>query len=150
MADSKKSILFQWDGVPSVGELIPLSLQHVVAAVVGIITPAIIIAGVCNLASADKTLLIQVSLVMSGLVTILQAYPLFDKFGAGLPIIMGTSFAYVPTLQAIGAANGIGAILGAELIGGIVAVLFGFFFKKIRVLFPNVVTGTVVLCIGLS
>ena len=150
MADSKKSILFQWDGAPSVGELIPLSLQHVVAAVVGIITPAIIIAGVCNLAPADKTLLIQVSLVMSGLVTILQAYPLFGKFGAGLPIIMGTSFAYVPTLQAIGAANGIGAILGAELIGGIVAVLFGFFFKKIRVLFPNVVTGTVVLCIGLS
>ena len=50
--------------------LIPLSLQHVVAAVVGIITPAIIIAGVCNLAPADKTLLIQVSLVMSGLVTI--------------------------------------------------------------------------------
>ena len=47
---------------------------------------------------------------------------------------MGTSFAYVPTLQAIGAANGIGAILGAELIGGIVAVLFGFFFKKIRVI----------------
>ena len=56
MADSKKSILFQWDGVPSVGELIPLSLQHVVAAVVGIITPAIIIAGVCNLAPADNCL----------------------------------------------------------------------------------------------
>lgn len=148
---SESSALFSWEGKPSFKDLLPLSLQHVVAAVVGIITPAIIVANVCGLAEADKTMLVQVSLVMSGLVTLLQSMPLFKgKLGSGLPVIMGSAFAYVPTLTAIGADFGIGAILGAELIGGAVAVVFGFLLKKIRRFFPNVVTGTVVLCIGLS
>ena len=70
--------------------------------------------------------------------------------GAGLPVIMGTSFAYVPTLQAIGGEFDMGTILGAEIIGGIVAIIFGIFVKEIRKLFPDVVTGTVIFTIGLS
>ncbi len=156
MAESKnESVLFQVEGNPTPQELIPLALQHVVAAVVGIITPAIIVANACGLDEAQKTMLVQVSLVMSGLVTLLQAHPLFRKrlgtgLGSGLPVIMGSAFAYVPTLSSIGGEFGIGAILGAELIGGAVAVVFGIFLKKIRRFFPNVVTGTVILCIGIS
>lgn len=152
MAESTKdSVLFQREGKPPAGELLPLALQHVVAAVVGIITPAIIVANTCGLTADEKTMLIQVSLVMAGLITLVQAHPLFNgKIGSGLPSIMGASFAYVPTLTSIGGSFGIGAIIGAELIGGLVAIVFGIFLKQIRKLFPPVVTGTVVFCIGLS
>ena len=152
MAEAQgSSALFSQDGKLSAQELIPMALQHVVAAVVGIITPAIIVANLCHLPADQKTLLIQVSLVMSGLVTLVQAHPLLGgRFGSGLPVIMGTSFAYVPTLSAVGVQFGIGAILGAEIIGGAVAVLFALCFRKIKSLFPSVVTGTVVLCIGIS
>ena len=145
-----KAVLFQQGGIPAIGDLIPLSLQHVVAAVVGIITPSIIVANTCGLTTDERTMLVQAALIMSGLVTLLQSHPLFGKLGSGLPVIMGSAFAYVPTLTSIGAQFGIGAILGAELIGGVVAIVFGLAFKYIRRLFPPVVTGTVVLCIGMS
>lgn len=145
-----KAVLFQQGGIPAIGDLIPLSLQHVVAAVVGIITPSIIVANTCGLTTDERTMLVQAALIMSGLVTLLQSHPLFGKLGSGLPVIMGSAFAYVPTLTSIGAQFGIGAILGAELIGGVVAIVFELAFKYIRRLFPPVVTGTVVLCIGMS
>lgn len=147
-----KASVFEYEGIPSAGQLIPLGLQHVVAAVVGVITPAIIIAGseVCNLSADEKTLLIQASLLVTALATLLQLFPIFHRIGARLPVVMGISFAYVPTLTAIGGQFGLPTILGAELIGGLVAVLFGIFVKPIRKLFPPLVTGTVIFTIGLS
>ena len=90
--------VFQWRGTPAPGQLIPLGLQHVVAAVVGIVTPAILVGNVCGLSPADQTLLIQISLIATALATLLQLFPLFGRIGARLPVIMGISFAYVPTL----------------------------------------------------
>ena len=142
--------VFQWNGIPRAGQLIPLGLQHVVAAVVGIITPAILVANTCGLSEAEKTLMIQVSLILTALATLLQLFPIFRRIGSGLPVIMGISFAYIPTLQAIGAQFDIATILGAEIIGGIVAIVFGVFVKWIRPLFPPLVTGTVLFTIGLS
>lgn len=142
--------VFSLDGIPPAGQLIPLGLQHVVAAVVGVITPAIIISGVCALEADERTMLIQASLVMTAIATLLQLFPIFHKIGSGLPVIMGTSFAYVPTLTAIGAEFNFSTILGAEIIGGLVAIIFGVFVKQIRKLFPPVVTGTVIFTIGLS
>lgn len=152
--------LFQMQGIPPAGQIIPLGLQHVVAAIVGVVTPAIIVAGTCGIQGPDRTILIQMSLIMSALATLLQLFPIFHTIGAGLPVIMGVSFAYVPTLQSIGetfqgaAASGgynvIRVILGAQLVGGIVAIVFGVFLKQLRVFFPPVVTGTVIFTIGLS
>ena len=142
--------VFQWNGIPQPGQLIPLGLQHVVAAVVGIITPAILVANTCGPSEAEKTLMIQVSLILTALATLLQLFPIFRRIGSGLPVIMGISFAYIPTLQAIGAQFDIATILGAEIVGGIVAVVFGVFVKWIRPLFPPLVTGTVIFTIGLS
>ena len=143
--------LYEFKGkAPRVRELIPLSLQHVLAAVVGVVTPAIIVAGVCGMDEKDTTIMIQAALIMTAIATLLQLFPLFGTIGAGLPVIMGTSFAYVPTLENIGGSFGFGAILGAEIIGGCVAILFGIFVKWIRRLFPDVVTGTVIFTIGLS
>ncbi len=135
---------------PRPGQLIPLTLQHVLAAIVGVITPAIIVAGACGLSEAEKTVMIQASLIMTALATLLQLFPIFGRIGAGLPVIMGSSFAYVPTLEAMGVQYGIATILGAQIVGGCVAILFGIFVKWIRKLFPDVVTGTVIFTIGLS
>ena len=80
-----------------------------------------------------------------------RLFPIGKYFGSGLPVILGVSFAYVPSMQAIAASGGgIGAIAGAMLVGGVVAVLVGLFVRKIRLLFPPVITGTVVFTIGLS
>ena len=148
-APFKRATVFQYEGVPPLGQMVPLGLQHVVAAVVGIVTPAIMIAGSCGITGADQTLLIQVSLLVTAVATLIQLFPI-GPIGSRLPVIMGISFAYVPTLQAIGQQFGLPEILGAEIIGGIVAILFGIFVKQIRVLFPPLVTGTVIFTIGLS
>lgn len=145
----RSTSIFDLDGVPPLNKALPLSLQHLLAMIVGNITPAIIVAGVTNMSAADKTLLVQCSLFMAGIATLLQLYPVW-KFGARLPVVMGISFAYVPTLISIGSAYGIEAIFGAQLIGGIAALIVGAFIKPLRKLFPPMVAGTVVFTIGLS
>ena len=150
---TSKDAVFQWRGIPQPGQLLPLGLQHVVAAVVGVITPAILIADTCGLSSADKPLMIQVSLILTALATLLQLFPIFGRLGSGLPVVMGVSFAYVPSMQAIagiGGHEGVANIAGAMLVGGAVALVVGLFLKKIRKFFPPIITGTVVFSIGLS
>mgnify|MGYP002508363737 FL=1 len=142
--------VFSLEGIPAPGQLIPLGLQHVVAAIVGVITPAIMVANTCNLSDGDRTLLIQVSLIVTALATLLQLYTIKHRIGSGLPVVMGISFAYVPTLLAIGGQFDLPTILGAEIVGGCVAILFGIFVKQIRKLFPPLITGTVIFTIGLS
>lgn len=148
---SRRDLLFQFRGTPPIGTSISLALQHLVAMIVGCVTPPIIIAGAIGLSQADRVLLIQASLVMSAVSTLLQLFPIGGRFGSGLPVILGVSFAYLPSMQAIVAGGGgVSAIAGAMLVGGVVAVLVGVFVKKIRMLFPPVITGTVVFTIGLS
>lgn len=151
MEKRTRETLFQWQGVPPIGTSISLALQHLVAMIVGCVTPAIIVANVIGLPQADRVLLIQASLVMSAVSTLIQLYPIAGRFGSGLPVILGVSFAYVPSMQAIaGGGGGVAAIIGATMVGGVVAMIVGIFVKKIRLLFPPVITGTVVFTIGLS
>ncbi|MGH4138988.1 uracil-xanthine permease family protein [Clostridium sp.] len=150
MSSNQKSLLFQYDGMPSIKEIIPLGLQHVVAMIVGCVTPALIIAGVANLTAADKILLVQSSLFFAGIATLIQIFPLGKVIGSRLPVIMGVSFAYVPTLAAITGEFNIATVFGAQIIGGIVAIIFGIFLKKLIKFFPPLVTGTVIFAIGLS
>ena len=122
--------------------------------IVGCVTPAIIVSNVANLSGADRVILIQAALVVSALSTLLQLFPIGKKgsfrLGAALPVIMGISFAYVPSMQSIAADFGIPAILGAQIVGGVVAFIVGAFVMQIRKFFPPLITGTVVFTIGLS
>lgn len=145
----KNTSLFDFHGKPSFLKALPLSLQHVLAMIAGVITPPIIIAGVVGSTPEEKLLLIQIAVLASGVCTLFHLYGVW-KFGARLPAIFGVGFAYVPTLIAVGAQYGIGGILGAQLIGGITMMVVGYFIQYIRHLFPPVVAGTVVLVIGLS
>lgn len=146
--------LFKMNGKPSMTQALPLALQHVVAMIVGCVTPAIIVASVAGLSTKDSIILIQAALVMSAITTLIQLYPFIKtgsfKIGSGLPVIMGISFAYVPTMQAIAGSYDVATILGAQIVGGIVAIIVGVFIKQIRKFFPPLITGTVVFAIGLS
>lgn len=136
--------------MPAFGEALPLALQHVVAMIVGCVTPAIIIGGVAGLEAADKVILIQAALIVAGVSTLIQLFPLGGKLGSGLPIIMGTSFAYLPSMQGIVGSYDLATLFGAQLVGGIFAILVGLFVTKLRKFFPPLITGTVVFTIGLS
>lgn len=146
-----REALFQLNGIPPLGMSISLALQHLVATIVGCVTPAIIIANALGLPQSERVLLIQVSLVMSAVTTLIELFPIGGKLGSGLPVMFGISFAYLPSMQAIvGGGGDIATIAGAMVVGGIVAAVVGVFVKKIRRFFPPIITGTVVFTIGLS
>lgn len=156
MTHSKREYasIFQLDGIPKFTQALPLALQHVVAMFVGCVTPAIIVANTAKLTNTDRIILIQAALVISALSTLLQLFTIGKKggfrLGSAIPIIMGISFAYVPSMESIAAQFGISAILGAQIIGGAVAFIIGVFVLRIRRFFPPLITGTVVFTIGLS
>ena len=85
--------LFDFYGKPSFGQVMPLAIQHVLAMIVGCVTPSIIVAGVAGLSQKDSVILIQAALVMSALTTLLQLFPFIKTrwfaIGAGLPVMMG-------------------------------------------------------------
>ena len=146
-----REALFQLNCIPPLGMSISLALQHLVAMIVGCVTPAIIIANALGLPQSERVLLIQVSLVMSAVTTLIELFPIGGKLGSGLPVMFGISFAYLPSMQAIvGGGGDIATIAGAMVVGGIVAAVVGVFVKKIRRFFPPIITGTVVFTIGLS
>lgn len=142
--------VFQLEGTPKFGEALPLALQHVVAMIVGCVTPALMVASMGSLNSDDTVILVQGALVIAAIATLIQLFPIGGVLGSGLPIIMGVSFAYVPTMQAIAEGYDIGTIMGSQIVGGVCAVFVGIFVKKLRILFPTLITGTVVFTIGLS
>ena len=88
-----RELLFQFHGTPPIGTSISLALQHLVAMIVGCVTPPLIIAGAVGLSQSDQVLLIQASLVMSAVCTLLQLFTISRYFGSGLPVILGVSFA---------------------------------------------------------
>ena len=147
---SSREALFQLNGTPPMGIAVSMALQHLVSMIVGCVTPAIIIANAIGLPHDQRILLIQASLVMSAVTTLLQLFPIGGRFGSGLPVVFGVSFAYLPSMLAIAGSGGLSAVAGAMIVGGIVATLVGIFIRPVRRLFPPVITGTVVFTIGLS
>ena len=137
----------------------PLGLQHVLAMFVGNLTPILIITGACGIASGTEFADVQVALLqnamlVAGIVTLIQLYAI-GPVGGKVPIIMGTSSGFIGVCNSVAGVMGggvlaYGAILGASLIGGLFEGVLGFMLKPLRRFFPAVVTGTVVLSIGLS
>ena len=137
----------------------PLVLQHVLAMFVGNLTPILIITGACGIGSGTEFAEVQVALLqnamlVAGIVTLIQLYAI-GPVGGKVPIIMGTSSGFIGVFNSVAGVMGggilaYGAILGASLIGGLFETVLGFMLKPLRRFFPAVVTGTVVLSIGLS
>ena len=127
---------------------IPLGIQHVLAMFAGNITVPIIIAGIFGQTPEQKIFLIQMALFVAGVATVIQTVG-YKDIGSRLPIIQGTSFAFIPVMAPFKAA-GLGAVFTAAFIGGIFQIFIGKILKPIRHLFPPLVTGIVVLMIGIS
>lgn len=149
---------FQFEGKMPLLQAIPLGLQHVLAMFVGNLTPLLIITGVCGIASEEfaalQISLLQNAMLIAGLVTLLQLFAV-GPIGGKVPIIMGTSSGFIGVFKSVAATMGggvaaYGAIMGASIIGGLFETVLGFFLKPLRKFFPAIVTGTVVLSIGLS
>ena len=130
------------------GQSIPLGIQHVLAMFAGNITVPIIIAGIFGQTPEEKIFLIQMALFVAGVATVIQTVG-YGKIGSRLPIIQGTSFAFIPVMAPF-AKVGLGAVFTAAFIGGIFQMWIGKILKPIRHLFPPLVTGIVVLMIGVS
>ncbi|SEL23057.1 uracil-xanthine permease family protein [Halomonas daqiaonensis] len=135
------------DAMPPLGRAIPLGLQHVLAMFVGNVTVPIIIAGAADLSAEQTTFMIQAAMFVAGVATLVQSLGL-GPIGARLPIVMGTSFGFVPVLIPIAVGMGLPAALGAALCGGVAMALVGLFLPWFRFLFPPVVTGTFVIMLG--
>lgn len=146
---SSSSELFKLDGKPTFGQAFPQAMQHVLAMLVGNITPPMLIASTLSLSAADQIMLTQAAMLIGGITTLLQLFPVLG-FGMRLPNVMGVAFAYMPILTMIGTQYGIAAIFGSQLVAGFVSIFIGMFMGKIRRFFPPIVSGTVVLSIGLS
>ena len=141
--------LLKFDGKPSWGAAFPQAMQHVLAMLIGNITPPMLIAGTCGLSAEEKIMLTQAAMIIGGITTLLQLFPVFG-FGMKMPNVMGVAFAYMPILTIIGQQYGIAAIFGSQLVAGFVSIFVGMFIGKIRKFFPPIVSGTVVMSIGLS
>ena len=141
--------LFLLNGKPSWGQAFPQAMQHVLAMLIGNITPPMLIATTLALPASDKILLTQAAMTIGGITTLLQLFPVLG-FGMGLPSVMGVAFAYMPILTMIGTQYGITAIFGSQLVAGFLSIFIGLFIGKLRRFFPPIVSGTVVLSIGLS
>ena len=150
---------YSFEGEMPLGQAIPLGLQHVLAMFVGNLTPLLIIGGACGIMGGTDFVNLQISLlqnamIIAGIVTLIQLYGI-GPCGGKVPIIMGTSSGFIGVFSSVVATMGsgvvaYGAIMGASIIGGIFEGILGFFLKPLRRFFPSVVTGTVVLSIGLS
>lgn len=150
---------YEFYGKMSLKRAIPLGLQHVLAMFVGNLTPILIITGACGIGAGSEFADLQVSLLqnamlVAGIVTLVQLYAI-GPIGGKVPIIMGTSSGFIGVFNSVTNVMGGGilayaAIMGASIIGGIFEGVLGFCLKPLRRFFPPVVTGTVVLSIGLS
>ena len=130
-------------------EAIPFGLQHVLAMFVSNITPIIILANVVGISPQLSAILIQNCMVIAGIGTLIQLYPIW-RIGSRLPIVMGISFTFLSLNIFIATSQGMGVLIGAVIIGGLVEGLLGLFAKYWIKLVPHLVAATVVTAIGFS
>ena len=146
---------YSFFGKPPLGEVLLLGLQHMIAMFIGNITPILFVAPLAGITDpAMVTALVQGAMISSVVATLVQLYPisLGAKFriGSRLPVIMGTSFGFMSVNMSIASLYGVPGIFGAQIVAGLITIPIGFLLPRIRKYFPPIVTGTVILAIGLS
>jgi len=142
------------DEMLPVPKLFTLGLQHVLVMYAGAIAVPLIIGRVLKLEPQDVAFLISADLFVCGIVTLIQSFGVTRWFGIQLPVMMGVTFAAVGPMISIGVANpgveGARMIFGAIIAAGIIAMLIAPFMSKMLRFFPAVVTGTIILVIGVT
>lgn len=142
-------LLYQVDDHPPLIMTVLLALQHMLAALGGIIAVPLVVGAVLKLPSDQMVALVNAALLGSGVVTFIQCKGV-GPVGIRLPCVMGTSFAFVGAAISVGLEHGVPGILGSSLAASLVMIVGSFFMPQIRKLFPHSVTAVVVTMIGLS
>ncbi|MEU9920075.1 nucleobase:cation symporter-2 family protein [Streptomyces griseoluteus] len=138
------------DEIPPVRQLAAFGLQHVLAMYAGAVAVPLIVGGAMRLSPADLAYLITADLLVCGVATLIQCVG-FWRFGVRLPIMQGCTFAAVSPMVLIGTTGGgLPAIYGSVIVAGLAIVLLAPVFGRLLRFFPPLVTGTVILIIGVS
>jgi xanthine permease len=128
-----------------------LGIQHVLAMFASNVTPSIIIASAAGFAfgGEDMVYLVQMAMLFAGIATLFQTIGV-GPIGARLPVMQGTSFAFVPIMIGIVKTSGMAALFGAVIVAGLFHTMLGSVIGRIRHWFPPLVTGIVITAIGLA
>jgi NCS2 family nucleobase:cation symporter-2 len=148
---AKQNQIHPVDRILPPGELIVYGLQHVLIMYAGAIAVPLIIGGVLKLPKEQIALLINCDLFACGVISIIQSIG-FWKLGVRLPVMMGVTFATVPSMIVLAADPALGApgLYGAIIGAGLVSMMLAPFVGKLVRFFPPVVTGTVITVTGLT
>ena len=141
--------VFQTEGRVPLLQALPFGMQHILAMFVANITPIIILANVAGLPQELSATLVQNCMVIAGIGTLVQLYPIW-RVGSRLPIVMGISFTFLSLAIAIASTQGMGTLVGAVIVGGLVEGLLGLFPRYWTRLISPEVAATVVTAIGFS
>lgn len=131
------------------GKAALVGLQHLLAMYAGAVAVPLLIGTGLGMDAQQMTYLISMDIFMCGLATLLQL-TVTKYFGIGLPVILGCAIQVVGPAIMIGSQAGIGAVFGSIIVAGLFLMVTAGIFSKIKVLFPTIVTGTVITVIGLT
>ncbi|MEJ8857424.1 solute carrier family 23 protein [Variovorax robiniae] len=153
-ASSRASKVHPVDEVLPVPKLAAYGLQHVLAFYAGAVLVPIILAGALGLSKEQLIHLINADLFTCGIASIIQAWG-FGKVGVRLPLLQGVTFTAVSPMIAIGmgvggGTDGLLAIYGSVLFAGLFTFFAAPYFAKLVRFFPPIVTGSVILIIGIA
>ncbi|VWD01448.1 xanthine permease [Burkholderia lata] len=157
-ADSVRDLVYGPNDRPAPMVAFVAALQHLLAIIVPIVTPGLLICQALGVSSRDTTLIVSMSLVISGIATFVQCKR-FGPLGAGLLIVQGTSFNFVGPLIAGGSLmvkqgtpveTVMAAIFGVVMAGSFVEMGVSRILPFVKRLITPLVTGIVVLLIGLT
>lgn len=147
--NSNSDIMYKIDDKPPMKIAILLGFQHIMAAFGGIVAVPLIVGGALGLPVQDIAFLVSAALFAAGIATYIQSTGV-GPVGCKLPCIMGTDFTFVGPSIAVGATLGLPGIFGATIMGSFIEIFLSRFIKPLRKFFPPIVTGTVVMLIGLT
>ena len=154
--DSNSELIYQLDDKPSFWPAGFAALQHVLASIVGIVTPTLIVAGTLGL-GAYIPYLISCALIASGIGTFIQSKKI-GPVGAGMLCVQGTSFAFLTAIISAGmivkARGGtpediLATIFGVSFCAAFIEIFLSQFVHKLQRIFTPVVTGTIIILIGI-
>ena len=145
----KSEIKYRVDDKPPMALSIALAIQHILAAFAGIVAVPLIVGNAIGLTPEQNTYIISMTLFVSGIATILQAIG-FGPVGGRIPMVMGTDFTFVGPGIAVASTLGLPGYFGATFFGSFIEIILSRFIKKLRNIFPPIVTGTVIVSIGLT
>lgn len=147
--DRPVEVLYDVEEMPPLREAVPLGLQHVLVMVASNVTIPVILAGVIGAATGETAFLVQVALLVAGLTTLLQTIGI-GPVGARLPVVQGTSFGFLVIAIPLAQEYGLPAVFGGAIFAGAVQVGLGLSLRWLKSLFPPLVSGIVVLVIGIG